>query len=360
MTVPAGFKELRKELAARGWHRKATLRIVSELLLNLAFALGGIYIFAHYDDLLLRACAMIVSTAGSMGVATNTHTSSHYATSDKRWFNEFLTFFGYPVFLGLSACYWWHQHVVVHHPAPNVVGVDDDADLAPWFARTGEEVHQSRGLRRFYYQKLQCFAFPLALAFNGFQMQRSGWTWLIAAFWRSGEGNRRRQRIDLGAMTLHYILWIAVPMMYFPPADVIGFYLLRICLMGYAMFAVLAPGHFPNEAVCFSKAQKGYDYLFVQTAATVNFRTGIIGKLICSGLEYQIEHHLFPNISHVYYPQMAELVRRFCHDSGLPYRSYRWDAVIWKSLLMLRSPSAVQANLECVRVNLQADKEQVL
>ena len=43
---------------------------------------------------------MIVSTAASLGVATNTHTSSHYATSEKRWLNELLTFFGYPVFLG--------------------------------------------------------------------------------------------------------------------------------------------------------------------------------------------------------------------------------------------------------------------
>ena len=31
-----------------------------------------------------------------------------------------LTFFGYPIFVGMSACYWWHKHVVVHHPAPNV------------------------------------------------------------------------------------------------------------------------------------------------------------------------------------------------------------------------------------------------
>src|SRR6266852_839317 len=104
----ACLAELRKVLTARGWHRKATLRIVSELLLNLAIALGGIYIFIVYDGLLVRVCAMIVSTAGSMGVATNTLFFSHSATSEKRWFNEFLTFFGYPFFLGLSACYWWH------------------------------------------------------------------------------------------------------------------------------------------------------------------------------------------------------------------------------------------------------------
>jgi fatty acid desaturase len=355
VTGMASLAELRKEFTVRGWHRKATTRVVSGLLLNFAIALAGIYIFVLYDDLLVRVCAMILSTAGSMGVGTNTHTSSHYATSEKRWVNEFLTFFGYPVFLGLSACYWWHQHVVIHHPAPNVIGVDDDADLAPWFARTKEEVQRSTGLRRFFYEKLQFFVFPLALGFNGFNMQKSGWTRLIGTLCRQGRMVNKRHWIDLGAMILHYIVWMAIPMIYFAPADVLGFYVLRTCLMGYAMFTVLAPGHFPQEAVCFSKAQKDSDYLLVQTAATVNFRTGVIGKLICSGLEYQIEH-LFPNISHVYYPKMAGLVRGFCLENGLPYRCYEWDVVIWKCLLMLRSPSPVQANRDGVRVSLRRDR----
>ena len=340
-----GLAELRREFQKRGWDRKATGRIVGELLLNLALALGGIYIFASGSGLLLRACGMILSTAGSMGVATNTHTSSHYATSDKRWFNEFLTFFGYPVFVGMSACYWWHQHVVIHHPAPNVVGVDDDADLAPWFARTKDEVQQSTGFARFYYEKLQFFVFPFAVGFIGFNMQKAGWIRLIKTL-RHNPRLGKRPWIDLGAMILHYILWIIVPMIYFTPAPVIGLYLLRTYLMGYALFAVLAPGHFPAEAVCRSKSSRDDDYLLLQTAATVNFRTGAMGRLMCSGLEYQIEHHLFPNISHVYYPKMADLIQKFCRENGLPYRCYAWDTVVWKCLLMLRSPSPVQAAVE--------------
>jgi linoleoyl-CoA desaturase len=89
----------------------------------------------------------------------------------------------------------------------------------------------------------------------------------------------------------------------------------------------------------------------------VNFRTGILGKFVCSGLEYQIEHHLFPNISHVYYPKMAERLRAFCHENGLPYHCYGWDTVVWKCLLMLRSPSPVKADFERVRAR-QADAKQ--
>ena len=355
MAAATSLVDLRREIVERGWNRKATARVVGELLLNLAVAITGIYTFAISENFLVRVCAMILSTAGSIGVATNTHTSSHYATSDRRWINELLTYLGYPVFLGLSACYWWHQHVVVHHPSPNVIGVDDDADLAPWFARTEEEVCRSTGLRRRYYEKLQFFVFPLALAFIGFNMQKSGWTFLINSLRKQGDQRKKRCWIDLGMMVLHYIIWLAIPMIYFAPANVIGFYVLRIALMGYAMFAVLAPGHFPTEAVCFSKDLRDCDYLLLQTAATVNFRTGIIGRLICSGLEYQIEHHLFPNLSHVYYPKVAQLVNQFCLDNGLPYRSYSWDKVVWKCLLMLRMASIVEADPISVRIRLQRE-----
>lgn len=340
--------ELRKEIKARGWHRKAPFRILSELVGNLTVALSGIWIFVVYDDPVTCICAIVLSTAGSIGVATNTHTSSHYATSDKRRLNELLTFFGYPVFLGLSACHWWHQHIVMHHPAPNVIGVDADADLAPWFARTRDEVGLSNGLQRFYYERVQWLVFPLSLALIGFNMQMTGWRTLLGILCKPQE-RRQKHWIDLSAMLLHYVVWLVIPMVFFAPTHVVCFYLLRIGLMGYAMFLVLAPAHFPVEAVCLSGRGLDRDYLLLQTATTVNFRTGFLGRLMCSGLQYQIEHHLFPNLSHVYYPKVAPLVKKFCSENGLPYRSFRWDVVVWKCFLMLRSPSLVRRDLEAFR-----------
>ena len=90
--MATSLADLRREIVKRGWHQKATARVIGELLLNLAVAIVGIYIFATSNDLLVRICAMILSTAGSMGVATNTHSSSHYATSNRRWVNELLTY----------------------------------------------------------------------------------------------------------------------------------------------------------------------------------------------------------------------------------------------------------------------------
>lgn len=62
--------------------------------------------------------------------------------------------------------------------------------------------------------------------------------------------------------------------------------------------------------------------------STVNFRTGMIGRLLCSGLEYRIEHHLFPTINHVHYRHIAPHVKAFCDRWQLPYRTFGWGEAI--------------------------------
>jgi linoleoyl-CoA desaturase len=333
--------ELRREFARRGWDQKAPNRIVFQLLIHVAIAVAGIAIFMTCHNPAVRGLGILISTFGCMGVGTNTHTSTHYGTSDTRWVNQALSYFGYPMFLGLSATYWWHKHVVLHHPAPNVVGVDSDADLLPWFAITAEEVDASSGLRRFYYQHLQFWLFPLALAGNNFAIQRAGWAHLLGTLRRS-KGRKPGQWIDLGALVLHYGIWIGVPLLFWPLPAVAGFYILRTTLLGYAMYAILAPGHFPAEARRMSdEARHDTDFFVVQTAGTVSFRTGLLGRFLCSGLEYQVEHHLFPNISHVHYPEVSVAVQAFCAEHGLSYRSYSWAMALWKSWEVLRFPQQV-------------------
>lgn len=346
MTTLEAISELRREFVRRGWHKKATGRIVFELLIHVAIALAGFIIFLTCHHLAWRACGILISTFGAMGVGTNTHTSTHYGTANKRWANEALSYLGYPMFLGLSATFWWHKHVVLHHPAPNVAGVDTDSDLLPWFAITADEVHSSSGLRRFYYRHLQFWLFPFALAVNYFSIQTAGWKYLIGKLCHAKE-RKASHWIDAGAMVLHYVIWIAVPLLFWPLASVVAFYLLRAILLGYAMYAVLAPGHFPAEAQrTTEEARHGADFFVLQTAGTVSFRTGWLGRFLCSGLEYQVEHHLFPNISHVHYPQVSLAVRAFCAEQGLSYRSYSWGTALWKSWKVLRFPQEVVRAVE--------------
>jgi fatty acid desaturase len=344
---------IRAAFNARGWNRKATLRVLSELLLHIAVAGAGLALFLRAEGLWLRALGFLVLTVGTTGVATNTHTSSHGATSDRRWVNDLLTYFGYPFFLQVSATYWRHAHLVVHHPAPNVMGLDDDADFAPFFASTDREVAASRGwFRRFI--RVQWLFFPLIVWVNVFLRQRAGWLYLVRVL-RDPSRRRAAHVWDLVALVLHWVAFGIVPAFFFPITHVIEFNLLRIAVLGYPIFCVLAPGHYPADARVVARGDWPKDAVLLQTANTANFRAGgPLGRLLCSGLDYQVEHHLFPGYSHVYYRAMSPTVRRFCERGGYAYHSLGWAEALWKTCLAFYRPKVVASDLEEIRYSPRA------
>ena len=329
---------LQAELKARGCHRRPTARIVAELAFCVGLALAGLVAVVVLQPWPLRACGLALLTLGTLGVGANTHTSSHYATSDRPWVNELLTYFGCSVFLQFSATYWWHKHRI-HHRAPNVVGVDGDTDFRPLFRLEQDGVDQGSVWRRRYY-RWQWVILPVAIAGNAVNMQIAGWRYLLGAL---ADGARRRPShwIDLGGMLLHAFIWLVVPMAFFAPADVLLLFLVRTVLLSYALFAAFAPAHLPAEAVLLSGESLTAEFFLRQTATTVNFRTGRIGSLFCAGLQYQIEHHLFPGLSHVYYPQASKLVRAYCERHGYPYRTLGWGEALWKAVLAFHRPKPV-------------------
>jgi len=333
------YQELGHLVRERGWLEKAPGRTLTELAVHLALHLSGIALFLAVDNLPLRLAALWISTYGGLGIATNTHTSSHNATSRSLRLNRALTYFGYTFLFGISAHYWWNKHCVVHHPAPNVIEVDDDADLMPFFAMNEREIRESRGLARFFY-RIQWIFIPFVLALNLFFSEYQAYRHLLPIL---ADPKRRRTAhwLDLGVLALHVLVWIVAPMFFFPVSHVLGFYFLRNALIGYAMFAAFAPAHLPADAVFVDKSQLAEDYVLLQTATTVNFRTGFFGRLACSGVDYQIEHHLFPGVPHCYHPEMSRVVEDYCHRHGYPYRTLGWREAIWKSLIVFYRPKKV-------------------
>ena len=345
----AELQALREEARRLGWYGRPVFRLLLDLAGFVGLALAGAAVFLFADPWWLRLCGLVASTAGSIGVATFTHTASHNAIARRVSANEALVYFGYTFFWGLGATYWWHKHVVVHHPAPNVIGLDDDADFSPWLALTQREVAESTGWKRWYYLRIQHFVFPLLLAGMGFGMQSAAWIHLIKGLC-DPERRNRKHWIDLGVLIVHLVVWVGLPMIWFPAWNVIGFYALRVSLMGFGVFAVSGPGHIPVYAVFIEPEDESRDFLLRQTATTANFTVGWLGRWLCSGLEYQIEHHLFPGICHRYYPELSPKVRELCRRFGLPYHVYTWDRALWMCFAALARPKRIEPSLEAFRL----------
>ncbi len=341
------FLALRADFRRRGFFEPRTRRVIGEFVSHLVICLGGLAVVVSSESWAVKIIALLVSTAGHLGIGTNAHTASHQAATRSRRLNKVMGWIGHPLFSQISSSYWHEKHVVRHHPAPNVVGVDDDIDLAPWFAIT-EDHYQAASSRLRTWYDVQWVLFPVAVLINGFQFQFTSWAFVLRKL-RSPSERRPEHWYDLGAMVVHVLVWIALPLCIWDPFDVLLLYTVRNVLMGVTMFAVFAPAHFPHEAAAVAQKDHRADFALLQCGSTIDFRAGPIASFFCSGLDYQIEHHLFPTISHVHFRRMRPLLRDFCARNGYPYRVLPWWLATWKSLAILRRRKPVLPDLTGLR-----------
>ena len=340
---------LHAELRAAGLDERPFGRFLLSWTVHALIGFGALTAFVLSSSWLHRAPLLLLSCLGFIGLATLGHTASHYGASRHRLANHVMLYLTYPFLLQLSACFWKRTHVQIHHANPNIVGVDNDCDLRPFFALNDQHQANSGRARRLYY-RFQGLHFPFLLLLNTINIQRKGWRFLVGQL-RDPAVRKGPILVDLAAMCGHVACWVALPMFWFSPASVMALYLVRSAIIGVGLFCILAPGHFPAEALCLDLSQRAAgDFYLRQTVATVNFETGPLGRFLCSGLEYQIEHHLFPGVSHFPLPALAIRVRAFCARERLPYRSFGWGLVIWKSYRVLFTPKPVHADVEALRV----------
>lgn len=325
---------MQSEFRRRGFFRPATTRILAEWLYNLALTLGGLGIWLLFEPWWIKGAGLLISTLGLTGIMTCTHTAAHGTALPWQWANSALAYFGNPFMAMVSADYWRHKHNVVHHPNPNVVGVDNDCDLMPFFALNESEVLGASPVMAFYYRHVQGWVFPLAVTLNGFNVQRASWVHLVGRL-LDHRTRRPEHLLDMCVMLGHVGVWIILPCMFLSVAEGLLLYFLRIGAAGHFMFCAFAPAHFPAEASLLEVAAAERDVAMGQTQTTLNFRTGLIGGLMCNGVQHQIEHHLFPHLCHVYYPKIAPLVKDLCYRNGYPYRTLGWSEAILKSYAAL-------------------------
>ncbi len=301
-----------------------------------AFALVALY--TGHGPPLARVGLFAAVVFSTVCVSTAGHTASHRGMSERGFVNELVLHLSYPLLLGLSARYWMWSHVRVHHPAPNHVGIDRDCDLRPMFALNEEHVAERSPLGR-RWAAAQGFLLPILLPLNGFGIQIQG----VRALGRELSTSDRcgRSFLDAALLLAHVGLFVALPCLVLSPATVLTVYALRTSIVGIALFAILAPGHYPADAACVDRGATSLDFARRQVVTTIDFRTGAVGRMLCNGLEYQIEHHLFPTIHHRHLPEVARRVEAFCGRVGLPYRTLSWSRAIWESYLVFFRPKPV-------------------
>jgi linoleoyl-CoA desaturase len=266
---------------------------------------------------LLSFGGLILGT--SLIAFTVMHDANHGAYFRKRRLNHLVGWTA-DALLGLSSYAWRVKHNVAHHTYTNVDGYDADITQVP-FARLmpGQAPRPWYRLQHYYIWGLYCV---MAL-----RWQTVG---DIAALRRGSIGTstlRMPRRWDLAGLIagkLIFISWaIILPMLVYPWWAVISAYLAYSMVVSLIMALTFQLAHCVEEADFATAEELASNrrlWAVHEVETTVDFcQSNSVLSWVVGGLNYQIEHHLFPQVPHTHYPHIAKIVKRNAEQHGVRY-----------------------------------------
>ena len=263
------------------------------------------------------AVSLGLSIAG-IGMSVQ-HDANHGASSDRGWVNRAL---GCTLdLMGVCSFIWRQKHNQCHHTFTNVQGIDYDVDfgilarLSPEQPRLWWHRYQHLYLWFFYGMLLPKWVF-----FDDFVILRSKFIGQHALTPPS-----RSKLLAFVGWKVLFIGWaIVLPAMFHPLWQVLVFHLVACFALGATLGTVFQLAHCTRDAEFPAVPTDGrtLDFGAHQLATTVDFARGSAALTwFVGGLNFQVEHHLFPKVSHVHYPALSKIVERLSVAHGLRYRS---------------------------------------
>ena len=250
------------------------------------------------------------------------HDGAHGSFSRYKWVNDMASNFAN--FLGASQHMWKTKHNIIHHTYTNIHGVDDDIEARPLLRLCEEQQH-------YPIHKYQHYYFPFAYSLL--------YMWWIFVSDYKKYFTQKVGNIPIKKMSLqdHIMFW------FYKVAHAVIFIVLPVYMLGVAWWAVgflvmgLVTGfvlsivfqlahtvehtHFPLPIEGSGKMEDEWAIHQIKTTANFATRNKVI-SWFCGGLNFQIEHHLFPKISHIHYPQISKIIKQACQEFGLQYIEY--------------------------------------
>ncbi len=269
----------------------------------------------------------VVIGIGMAGVGMNVmHDSNHESFSSKKWVNKVM---GSSIYILAGNVYNWKvQHNVLHHSFTNIQGHDEDIDAGRIIRFTKNakwlKIHQFQKYYSIFLYGLLTINWAITtdfrqmrkylkrkLSYGKFPNPVTEWTTLIVT------------------KLLYYFLWIALPLLVMDIAwwkVLIGFFVMHYTA-GMILSLVFQLAHVvPNTEMPLPDKDGNLEHTWAihQLYTTSNFApTNKFISWYTGGLNHQVEHHIFPHISHIHYGKIAKIVKKTALEYNLPYNEYK-------------------------------------
>jgi linoleoyl-CoA desaturase len=254
------------------------------------------------------------------------HDANHGAYSKHQWINKTLGHI--IVAVGGNDVNWRIQHNVLHHTYTNVTGMDEDIEIGG-IMRFSPHTERKKGHK---YQHIYAWFLYSMMTMMWFTVK--DYTQLT----RYKKKNLLvTQKVQYGSMLFKIILskaaygfvFLVAPMIWSPASwwvILIGFVIMQM-IAGLVLSAIFQPAHVVPSSNYPMPDESGNieaDWAVSQLYNTANFAPGAkLFSWYVGGLNYQVEHHLFPNICHIHYDKLSKIVRETAEEFNLPYNSFK-------------------------------------
>jgi fatty acid desaturase len=202
--------------------------------------------------------------------------------------------------VGMSYGYWMDKHTK-HHANPN--HDDLDPDVGPGVLVWNRANARGRG----FLTRYQAYLFFPLLTLLGLSLKRESVRALRA-------GTVKRRGLEASLLAAHSVFYLGALLLVLTPLQALAFFVVHQALFGVYLGLTFAPNHkgMPHP-------DGTEDYLRKQVLTSRNVRGGRLVDVALGGLNYQIEHHLFPAMPSPNLPKAQPIVEAYCREIGVSY-----------------------------------------
>ncbi|MBS1751250.1 MAG: acyl-CoA desaturase [Bacteroidetes bacterium] len=249
------------------------------------------------------------------------HDANHESYSSSKWVNKTL---GLTLnALGGNSFIWKQKHNIIHHTYTNIDGVDDDIAKSPFIRMCSSQRWVSaHRIQHLYTPFLYAISSMIWILYQDFEK-----------YFKKKICNLPLRRMSLTdhlmfwiSKVLYILFYLVIPIIFTDWHLWLIYFISMHIGLGFTLSIIFQLAHVVEEtefeSITANSKQIDNEWAIHQVKTTSNFSGG--NKLIswfAGGLNYQIEHHLFPRICHIHYPALSALVQAECKTFQLPYNS---------------------------------------
>ena len=308
-------------------HANANMVFKTIFMLALYLVPFGFILFAELSNP-VHYFMWVIMGFGMSGIGLSVmHDANHGAYSKNEKANKFIGKVIY--FIGGSDVNWRIQHNVLHHTYTNVAHMDEDIESISFLLRFSPHTKRYK-IHRFQFIYAWFFYSLMTILWSSTKDFKQAIRYKSKDLIKTQNLTFTKHLISIIITKLcYYGLFIIAPLLLSnaPWYLIIGGLITMHLICGLVLAAIFQPAHvvptsdYPQPD---STGNVDADWAISQLYNTTNFAPKHpIFTWYVGGLNYQVEHHLFPNICHVHYPNISKIVKQTALEYNLPYHSYK-------------------------------------